>query len=91
MAKYAIDISLLTKEILINGQVATAEVTIAIMAHMGSIVDKDTGSDSVSYYVKGIGELVFTPEKNMTQDQINDLLRNGTLNSYSINKKEEEK
>lgn len=87
MTKTTIDISPLTNEVLINDQVATPEITIALMVQMESVVNKNTNSDSVSYYVKGIGELKFIPEKHLTQERI-DVLCEGESVTYSTKKEE---
>lgn len=87
MTKITIDISPMTNELLINNQVATPEIAIALMVQMGAVVNKNTDSDSVSYYVMGVGELKFIPEKHLTQERIN-VLREGDSVTY-LTKKEE--
>ncbi|AGB62711.1 hypothetical protein [Bacillus phage phiAGATE] len=86
MPKYKVDVSFLTKELLINGEVATGDVLIAVMKQMEC--KKSSGSDTLSYYIKGIGELQFTPEKNMPQEKIKKLIRNGSGEWYPRNTNE---
>ncbi|WNO29910.1 hypothetical protein [Bacillus phage SDFMU_Pbc] len=81
MSKIQVDFTSSSRDVtdvLIDGEVATAEVIIALMVQMESIKGKEPNIDSCSYYIEGIGELTFTPEKNMTQERINHLLQEGT-------------
>ncbi|AII27986.1 hypothetical protein LD13_gp085 [Bacillus phage Bobb] len=78
-------------DVLIDGEVATAEIVIALMIQMESARGKETNVESISYYTEGIGELTFTPERKMTQERINYLLQEGNDTRLRVgNKKNEE-
>lgn len=66
MSKSKVEMSFLTKELLINGEEATMDVLIALMQHMNL---KREDNPRFYYHVEGLGELCFTADKHLAEER----------------------